>query len=323
MTVEINLANQTSVHVLGSFLRANSFFPAEQPSDFCLNFHPRFGFLQPFALAMLAAWGDYWTLKGVPIRCGNLQASGVAYAWRMGLFHCLGVDYSPGRSHHEEAGRFLPIRRITTTHDVSNFIADVAPLLHRPEHRQAVQYCLSETIRNVLEHAGGVPAFACAQYYRDNDDRPKRVSIGVADYGVGVLASLSRNYNLPSHHESILEAMRPGITGATSGMYGTPDNAGVGLFFLRCIAKFSNSFFALVSGDSAFRLRRVSRVRLFTDPRRDAHDMFDGFPAWKGTVVSIDIGLRRVRSFEATMEAIRAAISAERPKRPSPGVRFT
>jgi hypothetical protein len=30
----------------------------------------------------------------------------------------------------------------------------------------------------VLEHAGGAPAFACAQFYQDAE----RVSIGVADY---------------------------------------------------------------------------------------------------------------------------------------------
>lgn len=323
--LEINLTNQTSIHVLGSFLGANKFFPAETPSEIVLNFHPRFGFLQPFSLAMLAAWGDFWRKQGVPIRCGNLNASGVAYAWRMGLFRFLDAQYSPGRSEHEEAGRFLALRKISTTQDVSSFITDVAPLLHRPEHRQAVQYCLSETIRNVLEHAGGAPAFACAQYYKDDEGNPKRVAIGVADYGVGILRSLSTNYNLPNHGEAILEAMRPGITGARRGMYGTPDNAGVGLFFLKCIAKSSNSFFAIISGDAAFRLRRVSRdkLKLYTDPRRDTHDLFTNLPGWDGTAVAIEIGLHRVQSFEKTMEAIRNAISAERPKRAKPGVRFT
>lgn len=321
MRYQIQIPNEASVHILRSFLSRNRFF-AEDATEFEISFHPRFIYLQPFALAMLAAWGHYCATQGIPIRCSNMSTSGVDYAWRMGLFQALGVHYQPVRQVHEEAGRFIPLRRITRGADVQAFLADVAPLLHRPEHIQAVQYCFSELIRNVLEHAGGAPAFACAQYYH----AARRVSIGVADCGVGLLASLQRVHQIATEQDAIIEGLRPGVTGAPPLMYGSPDNAGVGLFFTKSIAKASGEYFAILSGASAFRLRRRRKgegLRLHADPRRDRHDLYDGLPSWRGTVVAVDIGVRQERRFELTMAAIRNAISAERPATNAPKVKFT
>ena len=320
-TRRIQIPNEASVHALAYFLGRNSFFDKDA-TDFEIAFHPRFIYVQPFALAMLAAWGHHCTTNGIPIRCLNMSSSGVDYAWRMGLFEALGIDYQTVRQIHEEAGRFIPLRRINRGADVQAFLADVAPLLHRPEHIQAVQYCFSELIRNVLEHAGGSPAFACAQYYHD----ARRVSIGVADCGVGLLASLRRGHAIESDRDAIIAALTPGITGAPPQMYGSSDNAGVGLFFTKSIAKASGEYFAICSGESAFRLRRrlkQERLRLFLDPRGDRHDMYHSLPFWKGTVVAVNIGLRNERRFEAIMAAIREAITADSPAREAPKVRFT
>jgi len=317
----IVIPNQASMHVLKAFLARNDFFP-QDATGFDLGFHPRFVYLQPFALSMLAAWGEVFSSRGVPIRCHGMSASGVDYAWRMGLFRFLGVPHEPQRAVHEEAGRFIPLRRIRTGSDVAAFLADVAPLLHRPEHIQAVQYCLSETIRNVLEHAGGAPAFACAQYYPSAN----RVSIGVADCGIGIRRSLAGYREFATDAEAQLAALRPGVTGARPGMYGAPDNAGVGLFFTKSIAKASHEYFGIISGGAAYRLRRVrsnEQFRLFANPLDDRHDLYEGLPAWKGTVVAVDIGVRRIRSFEATMAAIREAIAPDRGKQQGPHVRFS
>lgn len=316
----IEIPNEASMHVLRNFLTRNNFFP-EDATGFDLNFHPRFVYLQPFALAMLAAWGHHWTSRGVPIRCRGLTAAGIDYAWRMRLFELLHVDHQHQRAEHEEAGRFIPLRTIGTGADVAGFLADVAPLLHRPEHVQAVQYCLSETIRNVLEHAGGAPAFACAQFY----PTANRVSIGVADCGIGVQNSLARYHNFATSGEALLGALRPGVTGAVRGAYGPPDNAGVGLFFTKSIAKASHEYFGIISGTAAYRLRRVrnaEQFRLYVDPREDRHDLYGGLPPWKGTVVAVDIGVRRIRSFEATMAAIRTAIAPQHREGDRPKVRF-
>jgi hypothetical protein len=102
----IKVPNLVSPHTIRAFLTGNNFFPNE-PSSFVVRFHPTYVYLHPFALAMLAAWGHYWRGKGVPIRCENLEATGIDYAWRMQLFKFLGVKYAPQREEHEESGRFL------------------------------------------------------------------------------------------------------------------------------------------------------------------------------------------------------------------------
>ena len=321
MPHEIHIPNEASLNLFRHFLTRNDFFPAE-PDSFNLKFHPKFVYLQPFALAMLAAWGTHWRSRNIQIVCENFSPAGIDYAWRMGLFEHLGIAYRPEREEHEEAGRFIPLRALTSGEDLARFLNDVAPLLHRPEHIQAVQYCLSESIRNVLEHAGGAPAFACAQYYQD----AQRVSIGVADCGIGVLASLRHAHNPGNASEAIVAALTPGITGAVAGMYGPPDNAGVGLFFTKSIAKASHQYFGIYSGDAAFRLRRVGgseQFLLFANPMSDRHDLYDGLPQWRGTVVGVDIGVRQIRSFESTMTAIRNAITPQKPGVRRPRVRFS
>ena len=318
---DIRIPNEASLHILRHFLTRNVFF-ADDATEFELRFHPRFIYLQPFALAMLAAWGHYCSERRIVIRCPTLKTSGIDYAWRMGLFSALAINYEPKRKVHEEAGRFVPLRRINRGSDVQAFLADVAPLIHRPEHILAAQYCFSELIRNVLEHAGGAPAFACAQYYH----AARRVSIGVADSGVGLLRSLTRVHQIADDRQAIVEALTPGVTGSPPQMYGTPDNAGVGLFFTKSIAKASGEYFAILSGRSAFRLRRRlprEQLRLYVNPERDRHDMYNDFPSWKGTVVAVDIGIRQERPFEETMTAIRHAISAEKPARDAVRVKFT
>lgn len=321
MEFDIGIPNEASIHTLRSFLSGNQFFP-DAPTSFHLRFHPRFVYIQPFVLSMLAAWGNFWKSRQVPIRCHNLKAGGIDYAWRMGLFKMLEVAYTPRREEHEEAGRFIPLTKIASGADLTKFLTDVAALLHRPEHVAAVQYCLSETIRNVLEHAGGAPAFACAQYYPN----AHRISIGVADCGVGILKSLSRYHEVSEDRSALTLALTPGITGAPRGMYGTSDNAGVGLFFTKSIAKSSRQYFAILSGTAAYRLRRIRRkdkFALYIDPKRDRHDLFDGLPSWSGTVVAADIGIRQQRTFESTMAAIREVISEKNPARLLPKVKFT
>jgi len=239
----------------------------------------------------------------------------------MGLFNFLRAPYDQTQEEHEEAGRFIPLRRIASSTELATFLTDLAPLLHRPEHTQAVQYCLSETIRNVLEHSGGAPAFACAQYYR----QANRVSIGVADCGIGIRKSLSRNYELTSDVHAIMEAMKPGVTGAPRGMYGTVDNAGAGLFFTKSIAKASHEYFTIISGSAAFRLRRsrpYENVSLYLDPQHDRHDLYRDLPRWHGTVAAADIGIRPDNSFEMIMASIRDAYASGRPARRHAKIQF-
>lgn len=204
-------------------------------------------------------------------------------------------------------GGLSPLTRVSTSNDVRRVIGDVSALLHLhddPETLSAVQYCVSELLRNVLEHSGSPDgAFVCAHRYTTSE--PHRVTIAVADCGQGIASHLGRVYPaaVSSDEAALGLAMRPGITGALVGQYGTPDNAGAGLFITRSIAKGSGGYFFLLSGHSAYRLRRANEIGMadlyldaYDEPRHDRYD----FPSpWLGTVVSVEIRTEKIGHYDS------------------------
>ena len=195
-----------------------------------------------------------------------------------------------------------------------------------PDSLAAVQYCVSELIRNVLEHSGSADgAFVCAHSFESGT--PRRVAIGVADCGIGIPEHLGEVYPraLTDHREALVLAMQPGITGVRPGMYGTPENAGAGLFITRSIAKGTGGYFLLVSGRAGYRLRRTrgaeSQAQLFADAFEDRHDAWAFENGWKGTVVALEIGTDEIGDFNEYFRWIRERM----PRRVAPRrkVKFT
>jgi anti-sigma regulatory factor (Ser/Thr protein kinase) len=224
----------------------------------------------------------------------------------MKLFEHLGIDPGFSIKEHEQAGRFLPLTHVRTALDTRQVIGDLSALLHldsNPDALAAVQYCVSELLRNALEHSGSQDgAFVCAHNYTAG--RFRRVSIAVVDCGQGIASHLA-----PTHPEvrdddaqALTLAMLPGVTGVVPGMYGTPDNAGAGLFITRTIAKGSGGYFLLASGTAAYRLRRSKRgrrpARLNLDPLDDRHDLWPLEEPWLGTVVALEVRTDRIRDFQ-------------------------
>jgi hypothetical protein len=120
-------------------------------------------------------------------------------------------------------------------------------------------------------------------------------------------------------------ALKPGVTGAPRGVYGTPDNAGAGLFITRCIAKGSGGYFFVASGRGAYRLRRArnpdEQTELYEDPLDDRHDLWEFPHSWKGTVVALEIRTDQIADFEGYFAWIRRHFSDKRSKRRR--IRFT
>lgn len=223
----------------------------------------------------------------------------------------------------------MPLRRVNNSLDIRDVVANVSALLHlqdNPESLAAVQYCMSELLRNVVEHSdspGG--AFACAHNYTNAS--PSRVSIGIADSGIGIAQHLSQTHAQAqqSDRAALRLAMQPGVTGARPGVYGTPDNAGAGLFITRSIAKGTGGYYLLASGDACFRLRRSrtqeGQAELFIDPAFDRHDMWTLPQPWRGTVVSMEIRTDQIEEFDSYFEWIRQYIPRRDTARPR--IRFT
>ncbi|MGE0887668.1 MAG: hypothetical protein AB7P14_29455 [Blastocatellales bacterium] len=221
----------------------------------------------------------------------------------------------------------MPIKQIVTNEDARNAVADISTLPHlaeSPEDLIAVRYCISELIRNVLEHSGSPQgAFVCAQNYPNAS--PPRVAIGIADCGMGIYAHLSKVYNQASDDIAALQlALEPGITGAIPGMYGRPDNAGVGLFYTRSIAKGTGGYFMIYSGSACYRLRRAKtekQIELFPDSFKEFHDLWSMRNDWQGTVVAVEIRTDRISDFSQYVTWIRDQIPKQ--ERTSRRLRFT
>jgi hypothetical protein len=133
-----------------------------------IRFHPSWCHMQPWVICALGAWALRAQDAGVDIVVENDETA--MYAWRFGLASLLGYELIAPMEMHEETGRFIPIKVVRTASDLRGLIADVALLLHladAPEQVKAVQYVVSETVRNVLEHSSSPHgAVVAAQFYR-------------------------------------------------------------------------------------------------------------------------------------------------------------
>jgi len=192
----------------------------------------------------------------------------------------------------------------------------MVPLLHAPQDEvEPIQYVISELVRNVIEHASSpTGALLCAQYYK----RSRRLALGVADTGIGIRASLARNYPTENDLQAVLLALRPGVTGTARDMYGTDYNAGAGLFFTKSIACASNNLLVLLSGRGYFKLLRTPAARakksilIRSNPDKDYHRGYSDLPAWQGTAAGIDIAIEKGRTFAQLLAAIRQVYGIDR-----------
>ena len=188
------------------------------------------------------------------------------------------------------------------------------PLLHAsPENADPIKYVVSELIRNVLEHSfSSVGAIICAQYLKNT----RRISIGVADRGIGIAESIRKSHPARDDKAALNLALRPGITGTTAKIGGTEYNAGAGLFFTRNIAKASRNFFLIYSGNAYYKQLTKSsaqpmQLKLFADPFSDPCTVRDNAAKWQGTIVGIDIASEGGRDFSRLLGEIRSAYSID------------
>ncbi|MBU4251834.1 MAG: ATP-binding protein [Candidatus Omnitrophica bacterium] len=321
----ITVLNPSTIKSIRYFLASNKFFPILDNEERGVYFPKDFVLIAPFALAMIAAWAEecYKSKNNVKCLVDKVENPNVLnYAWRMHLMDFMKVAYNPGSIYkeHEPSGRFIPLARIDNSEELRSFLVDMLPLLHIPiDESNALKYCFSELIRNVIEHAGGAPAFACAQYYK----KSRKISIGIADCGKGILASLRRTqrYLLDKEHKfAIIQALKPGISGGSS-----IENAGAGLYFVRSIAKASGTQFAVYSGDTCYKLtqKRKGEDTVFnSDPLGDRHNLYESLPYWQGTVIAVEIGLENNKAFDEVLTEIRRTFYKNRIKNRKRGIRF-
>ncbi|VVB99399.1 Uncharacterised protein [uncultured archaeon] len=291
------------------FLRS---FSPEQKDSLHITSNAKWISVHPIVLSMVASLGLSIQDKS-KIIFEHLEAKSKHYLERMGLFKSIGVDSGMSIISHEPSGRFIPLTRITSSDELSRFIAEMVPLLHAtPEQAEPIKYVLSELVSNVFEHSmSSSGAVVCAQFY----EKTRRISIGVADSGVGIRKTITASHSAQLDIDAINLALTPGITGATEKIGGTELNAGAGLFFIKSIAKVNRDFLVIYSGKGMYKLLktdlRKEKVKLNSDPSLDKSSSKNDFPYWQGTAVGIDISIERNQDFDHLLDLIYEAYQKE------------
>jgi anti-sigma regulatory factor (Ser/Thr protein kinase) len=304
--VKIVVPNSAFLENIGGFLRK---METRDQSRFEICFHERWISVHPFVLSLIASAASEKRRNGVEVK-GNVPAiQSMNYLTRMKLFDFLGIPPPREITEHESAGRFIPVTQIRDSDELHDFITEMIPLLHaEPAESDPIKYVMSELVRNVLEHSDSPDgAFISAQYLKSSN----RIAIGVADSGRGILGHMQQHHPVSSHREAILLALRPGITGTTRRFGGTETNAGAGLFFTRNIAKASQNYFAIYSGDTVYKLQKWKgrKLSLYADATSDPHSIYSDLPSWQGTAIGIDIAMEQTQSFTALLRLIRDVYS--------------
>jgi anti-sigma regulatory factor (Ser/Thr protein kinase) len=307
--MKVHLPNSAGLQNIQGFLKRCS---ADDPSQLEFSMHDRWVAVHPAVLAMAACAAALVHYNGGTVSGKAEQIGSLPYLIRMGLFESLRIDPVKKITQHDPSGRFIPLTQIRTPEDLRHAIANLVPLLHaKAEEADSIRYVFSELARNALEHAHSpVGAFMCAQYYKDT----KRISIGIADAGVGIHSSIRQSHPAPAVRDAIALALQPGITGTTRRIGGTEFNAGAGLFFVKSIAALSRNFFMVYSDDCMFKLLRGNQndaVSLQADPLKDNHVFDPALPRWRGTVVGIDISIKPGQQFAELLGAIRKAYAGD------------
>lgn len=306
--MKIHLPNSAHLQNIEGFLRR---YEPNSGAELAVSSHDKYIHLHPFALAMTACAAVTATTEGHGVTNTIHDVPSIPYLVRMRLFDFLGIQPPKQIVEHDEAGRFIPITRIQGADDLKRVITDLVPLLHAmPAVADPIRYVVSELGRNVLEHArAGTGAFACAQYFRET----KRIAIGMADSGVGILTSIRRSHRAPSEQEAVYMALTPGISGATPRIGGNETNAGAGLYFVKSIAQLSGNFFVIYSGRTLFKLLKSQgdQPMLSGDPRLTSHTSVTDLPFWQGTVVGIDISVDENANFGQLLDDIRRSYALD------------
>lgn len=192
------------------------------------SMHESYVSVHPIAIAMAAA-AQFVRDRGGTIET-DLAASdsSIRYLDRMKLTDILAVDPELAMVEHASEGRFIPVTQVADQAALNSLIVDMVPLLHAsPSEAGPIKYVITELVRNVLEHAASpVGAMVCAQYYADTE----RLSVGVADFGIGIRKSISRFHPASTDLDGINLALRPGVTGATARLGGMRRTQGLVCF---------------------------------------------------------------------------------------------
>lgn len=238
---------------------------------------------QALSLFVLYIW--YLRKRGCSVKLtyGEKTASSATTMWynmgAQGIFHVLREreENFRGRPHK-------PLLAIRSSDDLSVALQKAESYTENldVEYEKTLRYIIVELLYNTLEHGWNqqrIPSLLQFSWYRDKHE----LSFIVADLGIGIRRHLSQSYSaLASDVEAVLLALKPQVSGTFSvngQVYGSKNNAGVGLYLSSNIARRLHADMYIVSGNG---LVHVS-------PTEITHKELNS--SWPGTFVHVTLKL--------------------------------
>ena len=247
-------------------------------------------FVEPAGLCGLAALLEYLTPRCEEVNLALAGRDVPAYLERMDFFRLFGgrvrtnVDVaSLEERRRHNPGTLQELINFHTEQEIPEIIERISEILenqgYRLKERVAICSVLSEVCANAAEHgASSFGAYAAVQAYHHIVSGPRRrgeeVLIAIADGGVGVRETLSRNPKYAEHTTTDNDALRLALE---MGVSGTGEiGRGGGLALVARIAADSGGSLSLRSG--------TGRVTVYED-RKNSRNV----PRFPGTFVRVSL----------------------------------
>lgn len=270
------------------------------------------GRIEPFTMVYVAKFIRNFNSKfnETTVRCGGFENK--AYAANMAFFRAFGLKHGKEPSHKVGNTRFVPftILRIQTIVDEAmvEWEQEQKVIERKSEHLakillqessgklfDALTFSIREIMRNVYEHSESKSIEYCAQYWPSYN----RVEISIADSGMGLKESLSKNPHIDAKNdaEAIQQALMPAISSKNyeGAIVDTSDpwhNSGFGLYMSSRICRLGGNF-TICSGDHGIRLDQNGKTHLDL-----GHNC-------KGTVVRMVLNTSKLTELEQMLSKFR------------------
>lgn len=248
--------------------------------------HRPIRYVDPAALALLGSWGSRWIAQGRSVEVDDSLKG--PYSWRIGLLTALAGKFGSSGTHTNNAILF----KVDTDGQIGATLDELVRLLGVTrldvELAKAVQYFVSEILRNVFEHSQSeAGAFLAAGYF----PKVQKLTLAVADSGVTVPKHVQRRWKEKVSDRSALEvALEPRVSGSTDG----DRNAGLGLYMTRRIVTLMGGAFWILTGTQGV------RSQAFMGPGTPGNlEFFEPRRPWEGTCVVFSLYTGRTHSFTA------------------------
>ena len=270
-------------------------------------------FVEPAGICGLAALLEFLVAQCDTVDIALAGRDVPAYLERMNFFRLFGerVRTNTDVASLEERQRHNPgtLQELINFHDeeeIPGIIERISEILenrgYRLRERVAICSVLSEVCANAAEHgASSFGAYAAVQAYNHIVSGPRRqgeeVLVAIADGGVGVRQTLSRNPKYAEHTTTDNDALRHALA---MGVSGTGElGRGGGLALVAQISGRSGGSLSLRSG--------AGRITAYED-RKNSRNV----PEFPGTFVRVSLPRTPTRD---------AAVPAENPKKQRTGDR--